>query len=203
MKLAIIGAAGNVGRCLVAEALSRGHDVTAIEPTLSKLEALEDVTAKKGDVTEPDSLAGALAGHDAVMSAVPSTRYEPRQLLEAVRKSGVRRLAVVGGSGSLTAPEGGLVMDRPNFPGAVRAAAMAGLEMLDALREVTDLDWTYLSSSTHFSAGKRTGEFRLGKDELLVDANGQSHISFEDYAVALLDEIEGPRHTQERFTVGY
>lgn len=203
MKIAIIGAGGNVGQRLVSEALSRGHEVTAIGPNAAKLESLGEVAAKPGTLGEPDALSAALAGHDVVVSTVRFVNYDPDQLLAAVRGSGVGRLAVVGGAGSLTSPAGGLVADGPGFPEVAKPEAAAGRKVLDALRKEDGIDWTFLSPSAVFTAGERTGEFRLGKDELLVDAGGESRISFEDYAVAFLDEIEDGKHSRERFTVGY
>lgn len=203
MKIAIIGAGGNVGQRLVAEALSRGHQVTAIGPNPAKFEGLGNVTAKAGDITAPEALQTTLAGHDIVISAVRFVRYDASQLLEAVRGSGVGRLAVVGGAGSLTSPAGGLVMDGPNFPEVALPEARAGAKVLNALKAETGIDWTFLSPSAVFTAGKRTGEFRLGADTLLIGVDGKSHISFEDFAVALLDEVEDQKHPRQRFTVGY
>lgn len=203
MKIAIIGAAGHVGKRLVAEALSRSHEVTAIGPTQSKLEILSSVTVATGNLGDPDALSRVLAGHDLIVSAVRFVNYDPNDLLDAVRKSGAKRLAVVGGAGSLSSPAGGLVMDGPNFPEAALPEARAGAETLAALRATDDIDWTLLSPSAIFTAGDRTGEFRLGRDELLLDADGKSHISFEDFAIAMLDEAEDARHSRTRFTVGY
>lgn len=203
MKLAIVGAAGNVGQRLVSEALSRGHDVTAIGPTAAKLGALGATRVAEGDVNRPEALARVLHGHDVVISAVRFVAHDAANLLDAVRRSGAGRLAVVGGAGSLNSPAGGLVKDGPNFPAAALPEASAGGRVLDALRIESDIDWVFLSPSAVFTAGARTGAFRLGGDELLVAADGRSHISFEDFAVALLDEIERPQHSRERFTVGY
>ena len=203
MKLVIIGAAGNVGQRLVNEALSRGHVVTAVGPTMSKLQDLGNVNAKEGQYEDPDRLAEVSAGHDIVISAVRFVKYEASQMLEAVRKSGVCRLAVVGGAGSLTAPNGGLVVDGPNFPEVARPEAQAGQKVLDALMGEKDIDWTFLSPSAVFAPGEATGQFRLGGDNLLIAENGKSHISYEDFAIALLDEVETPKHSRRRFTVGY
>ena len=203
MKIAIIGAAGNVGQRLVSEALARGHEVTAIGPTRARLEALASVRVSPASLDDPDGLAAALSGHDVVLSSVRFVRFKPESLLSAVAASRVPRLAVVGGAGSLTSPAGGLVMDGPNFPEAALAEARAGGAVLDALRGSSGIDWTFLSPSAVFSAGARTGEFRLGHDELLVDGDGKSHISYEDFAVAMLDEIEDGKHSGQRFTVGY
>lgn len=204
MKIAIIGAAGNVGQRLVSEALARGHEVTAVGPTASKLEALGNVTARTGDIHETDALAQAIGGTDVVISAVRFVNYDAPKLLEAVRKSGLKRLAVVGGAGSLTSPAGGLVKDGPNFPEVALPEATAGGKVLDGLRAETEIDWVFLSPSAIFTAGERTGKFRLGKDDLLIDADaGKSHISYEDFAIAMIDEIERPQHSRARFTVGY
>jgi putative NADH-flavin reductase len=203
MKIAIIGAAGNAGQRVVREALSRGHTVTAIGPTPDKLQDLGAVTAKTGDITQPDDLAAKLAGHEVVVSAVRFVRYDPETLLTAVKQAGVPRLVVVGGAGSLRSPAGTFVADGPNFPEAAKPEAAAGAKVLERLRAEPSLDWTFLSPSAVFTAGERTGTFRLGTDDLLVSAEGKSHISFEDYAIALLDEVETPRHSRQRFTVGY
>ncbi|KQV41311.1 NAD(P)-dependent oxidoreductase [Rhizobium sp. Root1204] len=203
MKIAVIGAAGNAGRRIVQEAVKRGHEVTAIGPTLEKLTELGAASAVVGDVTKPEELAGKLAGHDVIVSSARFVRYEPVDLLTAAKTSGVPRLVVVGGAGSLRSAAGGLVAEGPNFPEAAKSEAAAGMKLLEQLRKENELDWTFLSPSAVFSAGERTGKFRLGEDELLVSAEGKSHISFEDYAIALLDEIENPRNSRKRFTVGY
>jgi uncharacterized protein len=203
MRIAILGASGNVGQRLVSEALERGNEVTAVGPTLDKLQALGNVKAKVADITKPDSVAQAIAGNDILVSAVRFVRFDAEQLLQAMRQSDVPRLAVVGGAGSLTSPAGGLVVDGPNFPEVAKAEATAGAKVLASLRHETAIDWTFLSPSAVFTAGERTGNFRLGDDTLLIDANGKSHISFEDFAIAMLDEVEHPAHSRQRFTVGY
>lgn len=202
MKIAVIGASGNAGRRIVNEAQRRGHEVTAIGPTEEKLKELGACAVKTGDVTKPDELSGKLAGHDLVISSVRFVRYQPDDLLTAVAKSGVSRLLVVGGAGTLRSPAGGLVAEGPNFPEAAKPEAAAGAKVLERLRSESEIDWTFLSPSAVFAAGERTGKFRLGQDDLLV-ADGKSSISFEDYAIALLDEAETPRHSRQRFTVGY
>jgi len=203
MKIAVIGAAGNAGQRIVREALDRGHEVTALGPNPDKLETLGATTFAVADITDPAALAPKLKGHDVIVSAVRFVRYEPDQLLDAVRASGVERLAIVGGAGSLRGPSGDRVADGPNFPEAAKPEATAGQHLLDRLHAETEIDWTFLSPSAVFSAGERTGTFRLGGDDLLVGTDGKSTISFEDFAIALLDEIEQPRHSRRRFTVGY
>lgn len=203
MKIAIIGAAGNVGQRIVREALSRGHEVTALGPNRDRLEALGATKVAVADITDPAALTSELSGHDVVASAVRFVRFEPEALLEAVRVAGVSRLAIVGGAGSLRSPAGGLVADGPNFPEVAKAEAAAGKRLLDRLQTETAIDWTFLSPAAVFTAGERTGAFRLGDDDLLIGADGKSAISFEDFAIGFLDEIENPAHSRRRFTIGY
>lgn len=203
MKIALIGASGNIGSKILAEAVSRGHDITAIARNSQKIAHAAHVTAVQGDVTQPEELAALLRGHDAVISSVHFSAFEPAALLGAIKASGVKRYLVVGGAGSLELPNGQRVVDSPDFPEVWRGEALLGAAFLGALRQETALDWTFLSPSALIAAGKRTGVFRLGKDALLVDADGKSHISEEDYAVAMLDEVEEPQHIRARFTAGY
>lgn len=202
MKIALIGATGNVGARLLAELIHRNHTVTAIVRDPAKVPAQPAVTVKKGDVSDPQGLAELLKGHDAVISSVHFTATDPRELVEAVRASGVKRYLIVGGAGSLEVAPGVRLVDTPNFPAAYKAEATAGAVFLDLLRGETVLDWTFLSPSALFVAGERTGKFRLGQDQLLTNAKG-SRISFEDFAIAFVDELEKPAHPRQRFTVGY
>lgn len=201
-RIALIGASGNVGTRILNELVSRNHQVTAIVRDPSKVPARAGVTAVRGDVADPAGLAEALKGHDAVISSVRFLDTDPAALIGAVRASGVKRYLVVGGAGSLFVAPGQRLVDQPDFPAAYKDEATKGAGFLDALRGVSDLDWTFISPSALFVPGERTGKFRLAKDELLVSDKG-STISYEDYAVALVDEIEKPAHVRERFTVGY
>ncbi len=176
--------------------------MTAIARSPEKIASLPNVVAKQGDVFDQAGLSELLKGHDAVISAVHFTASDPVTLIEAVRASGVPRYLVVGGAGSLEIAPGQRVVDLPDFPAAYKAEATKGAEFLDRLRGEKQLDWTFLSPSAEFVPGERTGKFRIGKDELLSNAEG-SRISFEDYAIALVDEIEKPQHSRQRFTVGY
>lgn len=203
MKIALIGASGNVGTRIVAEALSRGHQVTGIARNPEKLPAKSGLTAKKGDASDPNALAKVLAGHDAVVSSVPFRSTKAAQVIGAAKKSGVKRLLVVGGAGSLEVAPGVALIDTPQFPEIYKAEASAGRDFLNALRAEKELDWTYLSPQAFFVPGERTGKFRLGDDQLLIGADGQSRVSMEDYAIALVDELEKPAHSRRRFTVGY
>jgi hypothetical protein len=203
MKIAIIGATGNVGSRLVDEALSRGHQVTAIARNAARLSPDKNLTFSRADATNPENLASALKGHDVVISATPFQQVKPDSLIAAVRRSGIKRYLVVGGAGSLEVAPGLALVDSPGFPVLYREEASAGKAFLEQLRKVSDLDWTVLSPSAFFNAGKRTGTFRLGHDSLLTAADGKSSISFEDFAIALLNEVEHPQHSRARFTVGY
>jgi putative NADH-flavin reductase len=202
MKIALIGATGNAGTRILNELTRRGHTVTAIVRNPEKVPPHPQVTAKKGDAYDQPGLAALLKGHDAVISSVHFTASDPRKLIEAVRASGVKRYLVVGGAGSLEVAPGKKLIDTPEFPPLYKAEAAAGGVFLDLLRPEKELEWTFLSPSAMFVAGERTGKFRLGTDQLLTNDKGSS-ISFEDYAIALVDEIEKPRHMRQRFTVGY
>lgn len=201
-RVALIGASGQAGSRILKELSDRGHTVTAIARNPEKIAALPNVTVRKGDVFDKDGLAALLGGHDAVISSVHFTASDPALLIEAVRASGVKRYLVVGGAGSLEVAPGKRLVDLPDFPAAYKAEATKGADFLDLLRRETELDWTFLSPSAEFVPGERTGAFRLGADTLLSSDKG-SRISFEDYAVALVDELEKPAHSRQRFTVGY
>lgn len=202
MKVALIGASGRVGSRILAELSRRGHATTGIARHPEKIVAAPGVVARKGDVFDGDGLAALLKGRDAVISAAPFAASDPRILIEAVRASGAGRYLVVGGAGSLEVVPGVTLVSTPEFPPAYKTEATKGSEFLDLLRREKNLDWTFLSPSALFFDGARTGKFRLGKDQLLTNEEGSS-ISFEDYAVALVDELEMPAHSRERFTVGY
>jgi len=202
MTIALIGASGNAGSRILKELSDRGHHVTALARHPDRIPGLPNVTAKQADVFDRDALAALLKGHEAVISAVHFTASDPGLLIAAVKASGVARYLVVGGAGSLELAPGVRLIDGPDFPAAYKEEALKGAAFLDRLRQEPDLDWTFLSPSALFVAGQRTGRFRLGGDQLLVSDQGSS-ISFEDFAVALVDEIEAPAHRRQRFTVGY
>jgi uncharacterized protein len=203
MKIAIVGATGNVGKRIVDEALHRGHNVTGIARDPFKLSSRNGLTLVQGDANDSSKLGQLLVEHDVVISSITFLHSDITLLVEAVRASGVKRYLVVGGAGSLEVAPGKLLVDQPDFPDFVKAEATKGGEYLTYLKGIKDLDWTFLSPSALFTNGERTGVFRLGRDELLVGTDGKSWISYEDYAIALLDEIEHPKYIQQRFTVGY
>ncbi|ROL72931.1 3-beta hydroxysteroid dehydrogenase [Pseudomonas protegens] len=202
-KIAIIGATGRAGSQLLEEALRRGHSVTAIARNTAKIGQRAGVLTREVDVADSAALQAAVAGHDVVISAAHFSTIPANAIIDPVKKAGVKRLLVVGGAGSLLLPGGGKVIDSPGFPEEYKAEASAGGVYLDTLRKEQDLDWTFLSPSAEFVEGERTGQFRLGQDDLLVSAQGRSWISFADYAIALIDEVEKPAHRRQRFTVGY
>lgn len=203
MNIALIGATGNVGSRLLDELLRRGHNVTAIARNPERAAARPGVTVKRADAADKAGLATALAGHDAAISSVRFLGSDPHTLIEAVKEAGVPRYLVVGGAGSLEVAPGARLVDAPSFPAAYRDEALAGAVFLDLLRSENELDWTFLSPSALIGPGERTGRFRLGGDQLLADEKGNSAISYEDYAVAMIDELEKPAHSRRRFTVGY
>jgi putative NADH-flavin reductase len=203
MKVVVIGATGNIGSKIIVELLTRGHDVTGITRHPEQLQPNVKFTARRGDVKDEAGLAELLTGHDAVISAVKFQLTDPNILIRAVKKAAVKRLLVVGGAGSLEVAPGVQLVDTPDFPKAWKGEALAGRDFLNILRGQCEVDWTFLSPSALVAPGERTGKFRLGTDRLLVDENGESRISIEDYAIAMVDELESPRHSRRRFTVGY
>jgi len=203
MQIAVIGASGNAGSRIIAELARRGHSVTAIARHPEKIAGLVNVTPSAGDVMDQAGLTRLLAGHDAAISSVHFLASDPVRLIAAAKESKVGRYLVVGGAGSLEVAPGVRLVTTSGFPVAYKAEAEAGGAFLDLLRAEKELNWTFLSPSAMFVAGERTGKFRLGIDQLLTAADGKSSISFEDFAVALADEIERPAHIRQRFTVGY
>lgn len=202
MKIALIGATGNVGSEILKELVRRGHEVTAIVRNPEKIQAQAKVTPRKGDVFDQDGIAALVKGHDAVISSVHFSQSDPRKLIGAVKAAGVPRYLVVGGAGSLEVAPGVLLVNTPEFPEIYKKEALLGLDFLNLLRAEKDLNWTFLSPPALFFDGPRTGTFRLGKDQLLSNDKGSS-ISYADYAIALADEVEKPGHPRARFTVGY
>jgi putative NADH-flavin reductase len=203
MKIAIVGATGKAGSRIVSEALERGHSVVGIVRTPGTVPAREHLVAAYADANDPAALAPLLVGSDVVVSALRFVGSDPRSLIEAVKRAGVRRYLVVGGAGGLEVAPGKMLRDQPGFPAAALPESGAGVAFFDVLREERDLDWVFVAPSAMFAPGERTGVFRVGEERLLTDADGKSWISMEDYAIALVDEIEQPAHHRVRFTVGY
>ena len=207
MKIALIGATGLVGSKLLSESLDRGHEVTAIVRNPERLPTHPKLGTARGDVTDPAALASLIAGHDVVISAFNPGADESgtgaRSIVDAVKRSGVERLLVVGGAGSLEIAPGKRLVDQPDFPAQWKQGALRTAAFLDRLREETALDWVFVSPAAMLAPGERTGHYRVGGDQFMTDSDGESRISLEDYAVAMLDETERPRHHGERFSVAY
>ena len=202
-KIAIIGATGRAGSQLLEEALRRGHSVTAIARNTDKLAARPGVSVKQVDALDAEALQQAISGSDVLISAAHFATLPASAVIGPAKKAAVKRLLVVGGAGSLLLPGGTRVIDSEGFPQAYKAEASAGATFLDTLRQEQELDWTFLSPSAEFVETERTGTFRLGQDDLLVSREGRSWISFADFAIAMIDEVETPKHSRQRFTVGY
>ena len=212
MKIAVFGASGMIGQRITQEALARGHQVTALGRHPEKVTASHpNLTAQAANALDPASVAAAVAGQDVVVSAISPNDQEPavlvdsaHALLEGLERAGVKRLIVVGGAGSLEVAPGLQLVDSPQFPAAWRPGALAHRDGLNVYRQTnSSVDWTYFSPANFIAPGARTGAYRTGAEQLVVDDKGESRISAEDYAVALVDEIETPRFTRQRFTAAY
>ena len=203
MNVALIGADGKVGTRVLAELIRRDHIVTAIVRHPERVAVNSQVTIKQADANDSEKISELFKGQDAIISTLTYKDIRLPDFVAAIRRSGVPRLLVVGNAGSLEAKPGILVVDSPHFPPEHTAQAIAHGELLKLLRAEPTLNWTVLSPPLRFEAGERTGRFRLGKDQLLIDDNGQSKISFEDLAVALVNELENPLHPRQRFTIAY
>ena len=213
MKIVLIGATGFVGSAILKEALERGHEMTAVARDREKLPAHAALQVHSVDVYDPDQLARLIQGHAAVISAFNpgwnnADLYNlqlkgTRAIIDGVKQAGVKRLLLVGGSGSLEVKPGVQGVDLPSFPVEYKQGALATRQALNMLCQETSLDWSVLSPSADLFPGERTGRFRLGTDQLLSDANGESRISLQDFAMAMMNEIEQPQHVGRRFTVGY
>jgi putative NADH-flavin reductase len=216
MKIVVFGATGNIGQRIVKEAVSRGHQVIGVVRDPAAVTTPDPrVELRRGDATDARSVAALAPGADAVVSAIsprpnarglpaPSLAAAARALMAGVREAATSRLVVVGGAGSLEVAPGKALMDQPGFPEAYKAEAREGREALAVFRaEGSGLDWTYLSPAAEIGPGTRTGRYRTTGDQFLADASGKSFITFEDYAVALLDELERPAHVGRRFGVAY
>jgi uncharacterized protein len=213
--IVLIGASGFVGSAILKEALDRGHKVTAIVRHPEKIKTVhKNLVVKKGDVSLSDAVTDLLKGADAVISAYNPGWQNPaiaeettkayRYILDGVRQAGVKRFLVVGGAGSLFISHGIRLMDAGVMPEFILPAvrALADIYLID-LKAEKSIDWVFFSPAGNLEPGLRTGKFRLGKDDLIVNEAGESKISVQDYAVAMIDEVEKPTHHKERFTIGY
>ncbi len=217
MQIVIIGASGFIGSALTSAALQRGHQVRALVRDAGKLAALQQQYPQQLQVVSVDVLdsqallpwlqqqplvISAFSGHsDADVSGYYQRGFA--SILQAVKQSAVERFLLVGGAASLQLPDGSMLLDSPNFPAAYRGSAEGAYAALQQLRAETTLAWSYLSPAAEIFPGAATGQFRLGGDALLTDAEGRSRISTGDYAIALLNEAEKPAHTGQRFCIAY
>lgn len=214
-NVTLIGASGFVGSAILSELLARGHKVTAVVRNPEKVRLQNpNLTVVNVDVTDTVALMKACVGKDAVISAYNPGWTNPNiyemtlrnypLILEAAKRSGVKRLLCVGGAGTLFCAPGLRVVDSGVIPEAIMGGVKSlGEFYLNTLMNEKEIDWIFFSPAGTLEPGERTGKFRLGKDDLIVDESGKSHISVEDYAVAMVDELETPRHHYERFTIGY
>ena len=211
MKVFVFGASGMVGQALVQEALRRGHQVTAAARDVSRAAASPGVTLKQVDAGNESAVREAVAGSDAVIAAVSGRKSGhdtipaiARNLLAALPAAGVQRLLWVGGAGSLEVAPSVRLVDAPDFPAAYKDEALGQGRALDVFRASTSpLNWTFISPAALMQPGERTGQYRIGGDQLLLDAAGNSRISVPDFAVALLDELERNAHGRQRMIVAY
>jgi uncharacterized protein len=209
LKVVLYGATGKAGSVILKELVDRGHTVVAAARTPQKVQKLKNVSTVQDDLSDPAKIASIVKGVDAVVSAYGPPPDDTSQIIGAtdrlvkgVEQAGGPRLIVVGGAGSLFVAPGVTVRESGHVPKEWIPIADAHIQVLKNLKQ-SSIDWTYFSPAGFFEPGQRTGKFRLGKDDLIVDAQGNSRISFQDYAIALVDELENPQHRRDRFTIGY
>lgn len=211
MNIVIFGASGALGTRLISEALLRGHEITAVARNVAPLqERNRPIRCVAGDATYSSSVAAVAADHDVALSAV--TQHDQpaiivdaaRALLEGLERVGVERLVVAGGAGSLLVPSGQRLLDTPDFHAEWKPEALAQADALAVYQAYEGpVEWSYVSPAALLEPGERTGAYRLGGDELLVDEEGRSRISMEDFAIAMLDEAEQGAHLRQRFTAAH
>jgi len=203
MKIAIVGATGFIGQHIFNEAVSRQHNVTALVRNPAKVVASANVKAQELNAQDYPALSKALAGHDTAVLSVHWEDQDLHKIISAVKTSGIKHVLFVGGAASLEVAPGVQLFDTPEFPELWKATAGAARDLLNILRGEKELNWVYVSPSALIEPGERTGKFRLGHEQLLVNEKGESRISNQDFAIAVIDELENPTHNQQRFTVGY
>lgn len=202
MKVTVLGASGRAGSEITRELARRGHDVLAVARKPETIPEAPGVTAVAGDASDRVALAGLIRGSDAVVSALHFD-VTADTILSALREAGVPRLLVTGGAASLKVASGERLIDTPDFPEDWKTFAMGGIAFLEALRAEKAIDWTFFSPAAVIFEGPRTGGYRAGGDALVTDEAGDSRISFADYAIAMVDELEQQRHSRARFTAAY
>ncbi len=197
MKIVLFGSGGMIGSRIAAELGQRGHDLTGASRSTG------------ADITDPASVARIATGADAIVSAISARGVDytladvARSLTDGARQAGVRRIVIVGGAGSLAVAPGIRLVDTPDFPAEWKLEALQHADALDVYRDIDELDWTFVSPAAFIHPGERTGRYRLGGDQLLVDDHGNSEVSAEDYAIAIADLLEQGGHERERITVAW
>jgi putative NADH-flavin reductase len=209
MNVVVYGATGNSGSEIVKELVARGHKVTGVARNVEKLSGVAGVSAKADDLSDANKIAEVIKGADVVVSAYQPPADNTDKLIdvtkleiEAVKKAGGPRLVVVGGAGQLEVAPGVTLIKSGHLPEAYMPIAVSH-EKAAAVLKASDIDWTYIAPAAYFVPGERTGKYRTGTNNLITDAKGESRISFADYAIALVDEIETPKHKKALFSVGY
>jgi putative NADH-flavin reductase len=209
MNVVVYGATGNSGSEIVKELVARGHKVTGVARHPEKLQGVAGVTAKADDLSNTDAVAAIIKGADVVVSAYQPPADNTDKLIdvtklqiEAVKKAGGPRLLVVGGAGQLEVAPGVTLIKSGYLPAEYIPIAVSHEKAAEVLKG-SDINWTYIAPAAYFVPGERTGKFRTGTNNLVSDEKGESKISFADYAIALVDEIEKPKHEKQLFSVGY
>jgi putative NADH-flavin reductase len=210
MNVVVYGATGNSGSEIVKELVKRGHKVTGVARDVTKLEGVSGVTAKTDDLSNVDAIAAVIKGADVVVSAYqpPADKTDAlvdvtKREIEAVKKAGVPRLIVVGGAGQLEVAPGVTLIKSGHLPQEYMPIAVSHEKAAEVLKAASGINWTYIAPAAFFIPGERTGKYRTGTNNLITDEKGESKITFADYAIALVDEIEKPKHERQLFSVGY
>jgi len=203
MNIVLIGATGAIGSRILDEALRRGHTVTATSRDPAKLGSRPGMSGKPANTSDVAATAHVLEGHDAAVVSVKWNEADVHQVLDAIRKAGVKRCLFVIGAGSLLRKDGRTHFEHMAEKGIEPPTSKPAALAFDEMKKANDLDWTAISPAASIQPGERTGAFRLGLDHLIEDDKGESRISREDFAIAILDELETPRHMRKRFTAGY
>lgn len=216
MRVALIGASGFVGTAVLNELIQKGHQVTAIVRNPENLKQAENITAVKANVLNAGEVADAVKGHDAVISTYNAGWTNPdlyneflegsKAIQEGVKEAGVKRLIIVGGGGSLYIAKGLQIVDTPEFPAEWKPGALAARDYLNIIKTEQELEWTFLSPAIEMhqgTSGERKGNYRTGLESPVFDDNNKSIISVEDTALAIVDELENPKHVRKRFTIAY
>ncbi|WP_428665159.1 NAD(P)-dependent oxidoreductase [Reyranella sp.] len=203
MNIVLIGATGAIGSRILDEALRRGHTVSAVTRDPRKLDPRPGMTIRAGSTSDGPGLTQVVKGHDAVVVSVKWNENDVTRIIDVIRKAGVKRCLFVIGAGSLLRKDGRTHLEHMADKGVQPPTSKPASLAYEEIKKVTDLDWTAISPAASIQPGRRTGKFRLGLDKLIEDKEGQSLISREDFAVAILDELEKGKHIRKRFTAAY